>query len=65
MNQKQAIDAMRKMYEHEPMLTDEERAKHIELATDQILGKLVPQVRERVNVGILERTDNWKGRNAR
>jgi len=56
------IDAIRKMYEHEPCLTPEERARHIELETDRRLGKPSPVVRERERVGICERTDGWKAR---
>lgn len=56
------IDAIRKMYEHEPCLTPEERARHIEEATDHKLGKPTTVIRERDRVGIFERTDGWKAR---
>ena len=33
------LEAMRKMYEHEPMLSPEERARHIEIETARIMGE--------------------------
>lgn len=54
------LEAMRKMYEHEPCLTPEERARHIEVETDRILGKPSPIVREREKVGVCKQIDGLK-----
>lgn len=63
--QELAIEAMRKMYEHEPMLSREDKAKHMAIEEARILKKPTTKVDTVTGVPLHERTDGWKGRNGR